>query len=165
MFEFIANHNLVGFLGFTWVSQIMSAIIASERCFCVVSPLRSQSVLSTRTMAVIIVVVYIVVPGLFFLVAFRYRLVCVYEPTTGVYFKMLDGGAFYYKHKVIILMTSDHFPVRQLAVLFFWNSFPAILSVYFLFAYFASRIILLLLNNDNRDDVGFCGYHDSARFI
>ena len=84
MFEFIANHNLVGFLGFTWVSQIMSAIIASERCFCVVSPLRSQSVLSTRTMAVIIVVVYIVVPGLFFLVAFRYRLVCVYARRRSV---------------------------------------------------------------------------------
>ena len=99
------NHNLVGFFGFAWVSQIMSAIIASERCFCVVSPLRSQSVLSTRTMAVIIVLVFIVVLGLFFLVAFRYRIVCVYEPTTGVYFKMLDSGAFYYKHKVIILVT------------------------------------------------------------
>ena len=101
MFEFIANHNLVGFFGFFWVSMVMSAIIASERCFCVVSPLRSQSVLSTRTMAVIIVVVYIVVTGLYFVVALRYRMVCVYDPTTDMYFKMIDGGEFYYKHKVI----------------------------------------------------------------
>ena len=101
MFEFVLNHNLLGFYGFTWVSQIMSAIIASERCFCVVSPLRSQSVLSTRTMAVIIVFVYIVVLGLYFVVALRYRLVCVYDPTTDMYFKMLVWGEVYHKHKVI----------------------------------------------------------------
>ena len=101
MFEFILNHNLTGFFGFTWVSQVISAIIASERCFCVVSPLRSQSVLSTRTMAVIIVVVFIVILGLYFVVALHYRVVCVYEPTTGMYFKMIDGGELYYKHKVI----------------------------------------------------------------
>ena len=101
MFEFILNHNLVGFFGFTWVSMVMSAIIASERCFCVVSPLRSQSVLSTRTMAVVIVVVFIVVLGLYFVVALHYRLVCVYNPTIDVYFKVIDGGEFYYKHKVI----------------------------------------------------------------
>ena len=75
MFEFIMNHNLSGFFGVEWISQVMSAIIASERCFCVVSPLRSQSVLSTRTMAVIIVLVFIVVLGLYFVVAFRYRIV------------------------------------------------------------------------------------------
>ena len=100
MFEFIVNHNLIGFFGFSWVSMIMSAIIASERCFCVVSPLRSQSVLSTRAMAVIIVVVFIVVTGLYFFVAVRYRIVCMYEPTTEIYFETIDGGEFYYKHKV-----------------------------------------------------------------
>ena len=109
MLEFIANHNLVGFVGIVWVSQIMSAIIASERCFCVVSPLRSQTVLSTRTMAVIIGVVFIVVTGFYFVVALRFRLVCVYEPTINIYFKMMDGGEFYYQHKVIILR--DHVSV------------------------------------------------------
>ena len=102
MFEFIINHNLAGCFGFTWVSQVMSAIIASERCFCVVSPLRSQTVLSTRTMVVIIVAVFVVVTGLYFVVSLRYRVVCVYDPTTDMYSKMIDGGEFYYKHKVII---------------------------------------------------------------
>ena len=101
MFEFLMNHNMLGFFGVEWISQVMSAIIASERCFCVVSPLRSQSVLSTRTMAVILILVYVIVLGLFFVVAVRYHLVCVYDPTTDVYFKMIDGGDFYYKHKVI----------------------------------------------------------------
>ena len=102
MFEFIMNHNLSGFFGVEWISQIMSAIIASERCFCVVCPLRSQSVLSTRTMAVIIVLVFIVVLGFYFVVAFRYRIVCFYDPTTDMYFNMVDGGEFYYKHQVLI---------------------------------------------------------------
>ena len=102
MFEFLMNHNMLGFFGVEWISQVMSAIIASERCFCVVSPLRSQSVLSTRTMAVIIVLVFIVVLGLYFVVAFRYRIVCFYDPTTDVYFYMVDGGEFFYKHKVLI---------------------------------------------------------------
>ena len=100
MFEFIVNYNLIGFFGFAWVSQVMSAIIASERCFCVVSPLRSQTVLSTRTMVIIIVVVFIVVTGLYFVVALRYRMVCMYDPTTDMYFKMIDGGEVYYRHKV-----------------------------------------------------------------
>ena len=101
MFEFILNHNLVGFYGLSWISQVMSAIIASERCFCVVCPLRSQSVLSTRTMAVIIVLVFIVVLGLYFVVALGFRMVCVYDPITDVYFKVIGGGELYYRHKVI----------------------------------------------------------------
>ena len=119
MFEFILNHNLVGFFGFTWVSMVMSAIIASERCFCVVSPLRSQSVLSTRTMAVILSLVFFIVLGLFFVVAVRYHLVCVYDPTTDVYFKMIDGGEFYYKHKVITCDTlSPHNSILLFVFLF-----------------------------------------------
>ena len=102
MFEFMVNHNLIGLFGISWVSQVMSAIIASERCFCVVSPLRSHTVLSTRTMAVIIVVLFIIIPGLYFFVAVRYRVMCVYDRTTDTYFKIVDGGEFYYKHKVII---------------------------------------------------------------
>ena len=101
MFEFILNNNLTGFFGFSWVSSVISAIIASERCFCVVSPFRSQTALSTRTMAIIIVVVFIVVTGLYFVVALRYRMVCMYDPTIDMYFKIIDEGEFYYKHKVI----------------------------------------------------------------
>ena len=63
MMRFMVNHNLVGFFGFCWVSQVLSAIIASERCLCVLSPLRFQTLLQTRTVAVIIVAVYVVPLG------------------------------------------------------------------------------------------------------
>ena len=55
--RFMANNNLVGFCGFAWVSQFLSAIIASERCLCVLSPLRFQTLLQTKTMAVTIMLV------------------------------------------------------------------------------------------------------------
>ena len=61
--RFMANNNLAGFFAFSFVSQILSAIIASERCLCVLSPLRFQTLLQTRTVAVIIVAVYVVPLG------------------------------------------------------------------------------------------------------
>ena len=75
--QFMTNHYLLGFYGFTWVSQVLSAIIASERCFCILQPLRSQTVFRTSTMTATIVAVNVVVVGLYFLVATRllqYRL-------------------------------------------------------------------------------------------
>ncbi|KAL8589876.1 hypothetical protein ACOMHN_023963 [Nucella lapillus] len=99
---FIVNHNLITFFGFAWVSQIISAIIASERCFCVVSPLRSHTVLSTRTMAVILAVVIITILTSLSLVATRYRMMCVYDPVTNARFNVLDGGEFYYRHQKFI---------------------------------------------------------------
>ncbi|KAL8589877.1 hypothetical protein ACOMHN_023964 [Nucella lapillus] len=99
---FILNHNLIGFFGFIWVSQIISAIIASERCFCVVSPLRSHTVLSTRTMAVILAMVVVIILTLFFVVATRFRMICVYDPVTNARFNIIDGGAFYYHHQRLI---------------------------------------------------------------
>ena len=63
--RYLTNHNVTGFYGFTWVSQVLSAIIASERCFCILQPLRSQRVLrtSTTTAIVIVVTTTIITPG------------------------------------------------------------------------------------------------------
>ncbi|KAL8589879.1 hypothetical protein ACOMHN_023966 [Nucella lapillus] len=99
---FIVNHNLITFFGFAWVSQIISAIIASERCFCVVSPLRSHTVLSTRTMAVILGTVVVVVLSLFAVLATKYRMMCVYDPVTNARFNVLEGGEFYFHHQEFI---------------------------------------------------------------
>ena len=153
MFEFILNHNLTGFFGFTWVSQVISAIIASERCFCVVSPLRSQNVLSTRTMAVIIVSVFVIISGLFFLVVVRYQLVCVYDPVTDVYFKMIDGGEFYYKHEV---STGDN-SVRLSVMSFDCLSYcPLLRLAWFGFSSSSSFKVLNFLKNLNVTGIVVC---------
>ena len=98
----MVNNNLVGFYGFSWVSMILSAIIASERCYCVLSPLRYQTLLKTRTMAVIIAAVYLVVVGFYFLVATRYRFACAFDPATDTIFYRGVVSVFYQSHENLI---------------------------------------------------------------
>ena len=80
----------------------MSAIIASERCFCILQPLRSQTMLRTSTMTGIIVAVYVVVVGLYFLVTTRYYLVCAHDPQTGSDIWTFVSGEFYLKNQKLI---------------------------------------------------------------
>ena len=96
------NHNMAGLYGFGWVSRVLSAIIASERCFCILQPLRSQTVLRTSTTIAIIVVVNIVVVGLFYFIAFRYRIACVYDPVSQNTFMSGVAGQFYLDHQKLI---------------------------------------------------------------
>ena len=98
----MTNHNLLGVAGFTWVSQIISATIACERCFCVLQPLRSQTVLRTSTTVVIIAIDYVVVLGLYSLVVSRYRLGCAYDPLIRRNIWTPVSGDFYLKHQVLI---------------------------------------------------------------
>ena len=102
MMRFMANNNLAGFFGFSWVSQILSAIIATERCLCVLSPLRFQTLLQTRTMTVIITAVYLVVVGVYFVVATRYRIGCVFDPSSNTAHYTPVAGEFYQKHQRLI---------------------------------------------------------------
>ena len=98
----MTNHYLLGFYGFTWVSQVLSAIIASERCFCILQPLRSQTVLRTSTMTATIVAIYVVVVGLYFLVATRYYIVCAYDSVSDSIIMTITGGKFYLRHKRLV---------------------------------------------------------------
>ena len=100
--RFIVNNNLLGFFGFSWVSQILSAIIASERCLCVLSPLRFQTMLQTRTMGFIITATYVVVVGGYFLIAARYRIACIFDPASDTVVYTFVTGEFYRKHEELI---------------------------------------------------------------
>ena len=120
LLRFMANNNLSGFYGFSWVSQILSAIVASERCLCVLSPLRFQTLLQTRTMAVIITAVYLVVVGFYFLVATRYRIACVFDPSSNTVQYTLVAGEFYQKHQRFI---------KYLDVFIYGTGIPAVLII------------------------------------
>ncbi|XP_076464812.1 uncharacterized protein LOC143296666 [Babylonia areolata] len=99
---FLANYNLLGLMGFNFVSYILSAIIATERCLCVLNPLKFQTLLRTRTMAVVIVAAYVVVLGLYSITAVRIRVGCVYDPVCGTVAKMGITGDFYKRHQELI---------------------------------------------------------------
>ncbi|XP_076454746.1 uncharacterized protein LOC143289596 [Babylonia areolata] len=99
---FFTNNNLNAFIGFVFVSFVLSAIIACERCLCILSPLKFQTLLRTRTMAVIIVTVYTVLISLFYVVSFRYFIACVYDPELGIVLRTMVKSPFYRQHQEFI---------------------------------------------------------------
>ena len=100
--RFLINNHFMGFYGVTSVSQILSAIIASERCFCILQPFRSKSVLRTSTMTAIVVTVYVGVIAPYFLIMMKYRVACVYDVFSGRETWTVVPGQFYLKNKKLI---------------------------------------------------------------
>ncbi|XP_076464817.1 formyl peptide receptor-related sequence 6-like [Babylonia areolata] len=99
---FLTNYNSLGLFGFNYISYILSAIIATERCLCILNPLKFQTLLRTKTMAIIITVAYILILGLCFITTFRYRVGCVYDPAINTIIKTGVSGTFYKAHKDFI---------------------------------------------------------------
>ncbi|KAL8586475.1 hypothetical protein ACOMHN_050070 [Nucella lapillus] len=99
---FLTNNNLLVLMGFNYVSYILSAIIACERCLCIFNPLKFQTLIRTRTMSIIIIVAYIAVLGLYFISAFRHRIACVYDPAYDAVMKKGVEGDFYKTHREFI---------------------------------------------------------------
>ncbi|KAK7491773.1 hypothetical protein BaRGS_00017029 [Batillaria attramentaria] len=102
MAEIMLNNYLVGLYGFSWASGFMAMIIASERCFCVVSPFRSQRILRTRTMAVIIVAAFVILVGGFFVVGVRWSIACLFNPLTQATSYEVYPREWYIQHKELV---------------------------------------------------------------
>ena len=102
MMRFMANHHMLGFYGFTSVSQVLSAIIASERCFCILRPLRSKAVLRTSTMTAVVVAAFVLVVAPHFLIMTKYRIVCARHPLTNTELWTPVPGDFYLRNRRLI---------------------------------------------------------------
>ncbi|XP_076442682.1 uncharacterized protein LOC143281363 [Babylonia areolata] len=92
--------NFLALTGFIRVSMFLSAVIAAERCFCVVSPLRAQRMLSTRTLAIAIASVsLILVTGLAVITGTKRTEVCVFDPRKSSTSFRLQFTTFYKENK------------------------------------------------------------------
>lgn len=77
-------NSLAGWLGFAWLSQFVSCVIATERCACVVIPFLAQRFLKTSTMcAIIFLAAVLLVGAMAIIVATKQEYKCVYDVTTG----------------------------------------------------------------------------------
>ncbi|XP_076458303.1 uncharacterized protein LOC143292023 [Babylonia areolata] len=99
VFEFIVHHKLIGFRTFSVLSGFYSMLISCDRCLCVVSPLRSQTMFKTRTTAVVLVLASMVIVTLSFLVALRWDLTCVYHSDTNTTSKVVYTSKFYAQNR------------------------------------------------------------------
>nr|KAG5686965.1 hypothetical protein BaRGS_022966 [Batillaria attramentaria] len=79
---FFVKNMLLGLTGFSWASGFMSAVVACERCFCIVSPLKSKTFLETKTIAVIILVSTVLIVGGMFVVMAQWDVACVFDPVS-----------------------------------------------------------------------------------
>ncbi|XP_076442730.1 galanin receptor 2a-like [Babylonia areolata] len=90
----------VGLTSFTWVSMFLSAVIAAERCFCVVSPLRAQRMLSTRTLAVIITTIsLLLLAGMMAIAGPKHTEACLFDPQTNRTSLIIYVTEYYLKNK------------------------------------------------------------------
>ncbi|XP_076452287.1 uncharacterized protein LOC143287930 [Babylonia areolata] len=121
VFQFIVDHHLLGFRSLTWLSGFVSMVIACERCFCVVSPLRSQTVLSTRTTGLILAfaTVFCVTGSL--VNGSRWSLPCIFDPLTNTTSKRLLTSQFYARNRahlnVLTLFVATIQPTTYLTVI------------------------------------------------
>ena len=102
VFLFIVDNHLMGFRGLSWVSGMISTVIACERCLCVMRPLRSQGVLKTRTTAAFLLFATLVVLALLFIATTRWSVACVYDPVTNSTSRTLYSGRFYRENKEFV---------------------------------------------------------------
>ncbi|XP_076441500.1 uncharacterized protein LOC143280656 [Babylonia areolata] len=106
--------DLVGFSGFfityfpgltgvTWVSQFLSAVIASERCFCVVSPFHAQKFFKTSTMAAVIFSTSaVLLAGMLAIAGPKHTAVCMFDPLTNTTKDIVYVTDYYLDNKEIL---------------------------------------------------------------
>ncbi|KAL8622929.1 hypothetical protein ACOMHN_027050 [Nucella lapillus] len=102
VFSALINSNMATLFSLTWISQFMSAIIATERCLCVLWPLKFQTILRTKTMAIFMLCSCVAIITLYSIfVATKYRIGCASDPTTNYTFKVWTGSEFYYENQEV----------------------------------------------------------------
>ena len=64
--------------------MFLSVVIASERCFCVVSPMRAQRLLKTSTMGVWVTAISLVLlAGMLAIAGPKHTVTCLFNPMTN----------------------------------------------------------------------------------
>ncbi|XP_025078494.1 uncharacterized protein LOC112554728 [Pomacea canaliculata] len=94
---------VLGMKGSVWASHFLSAVIASERCFCVVSPFHAKRLLKTSTMAAIIVVgCTLLTAGMCAIVVPKHIPACRFDPLTNITDNIIYVTLYYLKNQTII---------------------------------------------------------------
>lgn len=99
VYRYMMNHNVIGLYGFGYGPVLLSAIISTERCVCVLFPLRAQRCMPTKVLAIIIGVSLSVLVLLRFVITAQYRVTCFYEMATGRRSWQVYVTAYHFRNK------------------------------------------------------------------
>ncbi|XP_076467288.1 uncharacterized protein LOC143298330 [Babylonia areolata] len=82
-YRFMMNNNLLGFYGFGYGSMLLSAVVSTERCVCVLFPFTARRCLPTKVFAVCVLLAVLTVSLLRFVVTAQFQVVCFHEVRSG----------------------------------------------------------------------------------
>ena len=108
-YGYMVNNNVIGLIGFGNGSVLLSAIISTERCICVLFPLRSQRCIPTKVLAAIIVVSVLVLVSLRFVVTAQYQVTCFYEMRTDIKSWQFYVSDYYFRNKAMLKVLGGMF--------------------------------------------------------
>ena len=108
-YRYMVNNNVVGLIGFGMGSVLLSGIISTERCICVLFPLRSQRCIPTKVLTAIIVVSVLVLVSLRFVVTAQYQVTCFYEMRTERKSWQLFVTDYYFRNKAMLKVLGGMF--------------------------------------------------------
>ncbi|XP_076456681.1 uncharacterized protein LOC143290980 [Babylonia areolata] len=90
-------------LGFQAISNVITALIAVERCHCVLSPLKAGQIFKTKTMGVVIVMVAVyILTVLNTALGIKYQTVHVTDPLTNTSTFISHLSPTYLRHRTLI---------------------------------------------------------------
>ena len=102
VYRYAVNNNLIGLFGIGYGIMFLSVIISTERCICILFPMRAQTCIPTKALAVIIVVGVSVLLFARFAVTAMYRVTCFYEMRTQRVSWQLYVNDYYFQNKALI---------------------------------------------------------------
>ena len=100
--RFVVNNNLIGLYGLVYGSTFLSVIISTERCICVLFPLRAQTCIPTKAIAFIIIFGVLFLLSARFAVTAMYQVTCFYEMRTQRLSWQLYVNSYYFRNQAIL---------------------------------------------------------------
>ncbi|XP_025113610.1 proteinase-activated receptor 2-like [Pomacea canaliculata] len=99
---FMTNSKMLGMLGFMYGAMYLSAVVSCERCFSVLFPLHSKTLISTKVILIVIIFGSCLTVIPFFVVTWSFQVVCFHDIVTNVVVNKPTSGDFYFQHKEVI---------------------------------------------------------------
>ena len=102
VYRYVIKNNITGLYGFGYGPMFLSAIVSTERCICVLFPLRAQRCIPTKAIAFIIVAGVSILVFARFAVTAMYQVTCFYEMRTQRLSWQVYVNEYYFRNEAMI---------------------------------------------------------------
>ena len=109
VYRYVIKNNITGLYGFGYGPMFLSAIVSTERCICVLFPLRAQRCIPTKAIAFIIVAGVSILVFARFAVTAMYQVTCFYEMRTQRLSWQLYVNDYYFRNEAMLSVLNGVF--------------------------------------------------------